>query len=151
MDGPKDENANKQILNETMASIEGRIPAGANESWEDMVDLLWKWHIKSKTLSPFISDHLIFRAFNGILANIPEDLQNKITFLRFIFSELFEEYSTIIPRDTVMKELMQFEIFSSMMDDDKETVFYYQSSPAEDGGVMPHHVQVRTLPDTIKK
>ena len=116
MNGSKDENANKQILNETMASIEGRIPAGANESWEDMVDLLWKWHIKSKTLSPFISDHLIFRAFNGILANIPEDLQNKETFLRFIFSELFEEYSTIIPRDTVIKELMQFEIFSRLIE-----------------------------------
>ena len=151
----KDDNANRQILNETMNAIGSRLPAGTNESWNDMVELLWKWHMNSARLSTYISDHLIFRAFNGILANIPEDVDNKDTFLKYIFSELFEEYSTLIPRDTVTKKLMEFDFFSNLIKQtETETVFYYQSSTEEqrtEQGMMPHHVQVKTLPEMITK
>ena len=46
---------------------------------------------------------------------------------------------------------MQFEIFSNFMEseDSVEMVFYYQTSTEE--GMMPHQVQVRTLPVMIKK
>ena len=146
----KDENANKQILNETMKTIENSTPeaAGALESCDNLVEVLVKWHLKSKTMSPYISDHMIFRAFNGILANIPEDLDSKETFLKFVYSELLEEYSALLSRDIVTKELMEFDIFADLMKNDKETIFFYQASTDE--GMMPHQVHVKSLPETIK-
>ena len=65
---------------------------------QEISDLLWSWHNYVCDKYPIISDHALYRSLNGIISCVPDEIDSNDDLLKFVFSELLNEYSPFISR-----------------------------------------------------
>ncbi len=155
----KDSKSNLDVLNEAIAAaaVQGHLSEALSSSWQRVGHILWSWHEQAKQMSnPVlpVSDHALYRALSGILAFVPEDIESEDDLLKFIHSELWAEYSLFASREAVQEELSRFAPLADLFKDkdEEEIMFLYQLSPeADHQASLPCSVQLKTVPDAVKR
>jgi hypothetical protein len=151
----KVEDTDRMILSETMTAMASELPCNVSSYWEEIVDVFCRWH-KTMRDTYNVSDHTLFRTFTGILAYVPEDIEHRHEFLQYVYSEMIEEYSVVVPMDenaAACNDLRLLPPFADIITDDVNFVVYHSTTPAAtdgDGGTNCQ-VRIQTLQDTVKK
>ena len=144
----KDEKSNHHILKQSFAMVQDGLSSTISECWPEISDLLWSWHNYICDKYPVLSDHALFRSLNGIIGCLPVEVESKDDLLKFVFSEILNEYSPFISTDVINEELKQWKPFTELMaDQDEEILFFYQPTNEEN---LPM-VQLKTMPDAFKR
>ena len=94
----KDEKTNHQVLKQALAVVQDNLSSNISQAWQEISDLLWSWHNYVCDKYPIISDHALYRSLNGIISCVPDEIDCNDDLLKFVFSELLNEYSPFISR-----------------------------------------------------
>ena len=89
---------NHQVLKQALAVVQDKLSTNISQAWQDISDLLWSWHNYVRDKYPIISDHALYRSLNGIISCVPDEIERNDDLLKFVFSELLNEYSPFISR-----------------------------------------------------
>ena len=92
----KDEKTNHQVLKQALAVVQDNLSTNISQAWQEISDLLWSWHNYVSDKYPIISDHALYRSLNGIISCVPDEIDCNDNLLKFVFSELLNEYSPFI-------------------------------------------------------
>ena len=80
------------------AVVQDKLSTNISQAWQEISDLLWSWHNYVRDKYPIISDHALYRSLNGIISCVPDEIERNDDLLKFVFSELLNEYSPFISR-----------------------------------------------------